>query len=93
MQVKFSRSAVKFLKKLDDTRQERIRAKIALLRTSLEEQEALPADELDLKKLKGDWKSYFRIRVGQIRIIFKIKPEADEILIYSIDFRGSAYDS
>ncbi len=93
MQVKFSRSAVKFLKKLDGDRQERIREKIALLKNSLEEQKALPADELDLKKLKGDWKGYFRIRTGQIRIIFKIKPEANEILIYNINFRGSAYDS
>jgi mRNA interferase RelE/StbE len=93
MQVKFSRSSIKFLKKLDATRQEHIREKIALLKSSIEGQKALPADELDLKKLKGDWKGYFRIRIGQIRIIFKLNPEANEILIHNINFRGSAYDS
>lgn len=47
---------------------------------------------LDLKRLKGSYKNYFRIRKGKIRIIFRI--EREEIILVSvnnIDFRGSIY--
>jgi len=47
---------------------------------------------LDLKRLKGDYKNYFRIRKGKVRIIFRI--EREEIILVSvsnIDFRGSIY--
>ena len=47
---------------------------------------------LDLKRLKGDLKDYFRIRKGKIRIVFKvIKNEIILISVEIIDFRGEVY--
>jgi len=92
MQVKFSKSAIKFLKKLNHQQETRIKSKIVLLRTALENKGALPFDELDIKKLKGTWQGFYRIRSGQSRIIFTFRLEAEKIYIYDICFRGDAYD-
>ena len=92
MKVEFSKRAAKFLKKLDSDKQRLVRVKITTLETSLTERKALPFDQLDIKKMKGNWRGYFRVRIGQIRIIFTIRLEADRLYIYDISFRGSAYD-
>jgi len=41
--------------------------------------------------MKGEWKDFFRIRVGKIRIIFKIDFENKRIFVDRIDFRGDVY--
>lgn len=46
---------------------------------------------IDLKKLKGKWEGYLRIRKGKIRIIIKIYPEEKRIFVERVDFRGSVY--
>ncbi len=90
MKVKFSKKSVKFLESLDEKNRERARLKIRSLVLSLEEG-VIPFKELDIKKLKGGWKGFFRLRIGNIRIIFRIDIEKDELIIYEIDYRGGAY--
>lgn len=46
---------------------------------------------LDIKKLKGNWQGFFRIRVGQSRIIFTVSIEEELIYVYDICVRGDAY--
>ncbi|MFZ4675281.1 MAG: type II toxin-antitoxin system RelE family toxin [Nodosilinea sp.] len=93
MEVQFSKKAVKFLKKLDAETTDRVRQKILQLQSFLETEGAIPFTILDIKKLKGDWDGYFRLRVGQIRVIFTIIDGKVEILlIYDIDFRGNVYE-
>ncbi|HOC52398.1 MAG TPA: cytotoxic translational repressor of toxin-antitoxin stability system [Caldisericia bacterium] len=46
---------------------------------------------LDLKKLKGKWEGFYRIRKREIRVIVTIDFKNKIIFVYSIDFRGSAY--
>ncbi|MGF1566773.1 MAG: type II toxin-antitoxin system RelE/ParE family toxin [Nodosilinea sp.] len=93
MEVRFSKRAVKYLKKLDDKTAERVREKILQLLSRLEVEGVIPFNELDIKKLKGQWDGYFRLRVGQIRIIFTLIGEELEILlIYDINVRGSIYE-
>ena len=46
---------------------------------------------VNLKKMKGEWKDFFRVRVGKIRIIFKIDFENRRIFVDRIDFRGDVY--
>ena len=46
---------------------------------------------IDLRKLVGNWKGYYRIRISQIRVIFKVFKEDREIYVEKIDFRGSIY--
>jgi mRNA interferase RelE/StbE len=43
----------------------------------------------DLKALTGQWQGYFRLRVGEFRVIFAITPE--EITIVRVRHRSEAY--
>ena len=46
---------------------------------------------IDLKKMRGEWKGFYRLRLGKKRIIFQIDFNAKEIFIDRIDFRGVVY--
>jgi len=46
---------------------------------------------VDAKKLKGEWKGYFRIRKGSLRIIFSIDTSHRSLYVEQVDFRGDAY--
>lgn len=46
---------------------------------------------IDVKKLKGEWKGYFRIRKGRLRIIFSLDTSHRSIYVERVDFRGDAY--
>mgnify|MGYP000591044971 CR=1 FL=1 len=46
---------------------------------------------IDIKRLKGEWEGYLRLRKGKIRIIFSIDNNNKIIFIDKIDFRGNAY--
>ncbi|OFY67039.1 MAG: hypothetical protein A3H98_08965 [Bacteroidetes bacterium RIFCSPLOWO2_02_FULL_36_8] len=46
---------------------------------------------VDLRKMKGEWDGFFRIRTGKIRIIFKINFPIKQIYIDQIDYRGDVY--
>lgn len=43
----------------------------------------------DLKALAGQWQGYFRLRVGDYRMVFAISP--DEITIVRVRHRSEAY--
>jgi mRNA-degrading endonuclease RelE of RelBE toxin-antitoxin system len=49
------------------------------------------AINIDVKKLKGEWKGYFRIRKGRLRIIFSLDTSYRSLHVQRIDFRGDAY--
>jgi mRNA interferase RelE/StbE len=92
MKIKLSKSADKFLTRLDSSNQKAVITKIGILKTCLETQKIYPPEELDIKKLKGDLSGFSRIRVGKIRIIFQIRREMNEIFIYDINYRGNIYN-
>ena len=92
METLYSKRAVKFLKKLDAPTQTRIWDRILSLKRSLEQDGIILFSEMDIKQLKGNWDGFYRVRVGKIRIIFKLDELSDRLLIYDIAFRGSAYD-
>jgi mRNA interferase RelE/StbE len=47
---------------------------------------------IDVKRLKGEYKNYFRIRKGDLRIIFRVyRGEIYIAEIHDIDFRGNVY--
>lgn len=75
MEIKFSRQAIKFLKKQDTTVKKRIVAAINKL------------PQGDVKKLQG--KDGYRLRVGDVRIIFDI--EGKILCIIRIGSRGEIY--
>lgn len=91
MEIRFSRNAARFLEQLDEANKSRVQEKITVLQKSLDDRQAVPFDELDIKKLKGKWKGFFRVRVGKIRIIFRVDMNSSKLLIYEIKFRQDAY--
>ena len=48
-------------------------------------------ENIDVKKLKGEWKGFHRIRTGKIRIILKGDFKEKSIFVDRIDFRGNVY--
>ena len=48
---------------------------------------------IDVKRLKGSFQKFYRIRSGKIRILFELKDESIKIIaiVNDIDFRGNIY--
>jgi len=46
---------------------------------------------IDIKKLKGEWKGFYRIRSGDIRVIAEFNFESSVVFIEEIDRRGRVY--
>lgn len=46
---------------------------------------------VDVKKLKGTWEGYYRVRKGKLRIIFDVDYKGRSLFIEKIDFRGDVY--
>jgi len=82
-QLRFEREAVEELKKIPKEYQKLIKEKLQLLADNPENLKN------NIKALKGG-DGFFRLRVGNYRVIYKIYNEV--IIIYHIRHRKSAYD-
>ncbi len=91
MAVRFRKQAIKFLEKSNPEELENIREQIKLITIAVEEQGIIPFTELDIKKMKGDWQGFYRLRVGKNRIIFKVDFDLKDITIFVIGARGDIY--
>lgn len=76
--IRFEKAAEKFLRKQTPKTQQNLMKTIYRL-----------PDGTDIKRLKGY--DLYRIRVGNIRIIYSIKEEIRVINIENIDNRGDVY--
>lgn len=83
--IEFSEQSKKFLSRCDSNLFKRIKKKIDLLKEN-----PVPSDAKFLGRNKEE--NVFRIRVGNFRIIYKIKKSKDKILISKIDKRDKVYD-
>lgn len=77
-EITFQKAAVKFLKKQNRKTQERLLQAIAQL-----------PDGTDIKKLQG--LQMYRLRIGNIRILYTIDDVVRVISIENIDNRGDVY--
>ena len=91
MGIKFRKNAIKFLEKASIEDAARIRDSLNKLLIFVEEQGIIPFTELDIKKMKGDWEGFYRLRIGKIRIVFRVNIDSTEIEIYTIGVRGDVY--
>ena len=91
MTLKFRKSAIKFLQSADSETTANIRQKLNQLVSSVENQSIIPFNDLDIKKMKGNWEGYYRLRIGKIRVIFIVDLTLGDIEIYNIGFRGDVY--
>ena len=46
---------------------------------------------LDIRKMKGGWKDFYRIRKGKYRIVASFNFETHSIFIETVDWRGNVY--
>ncbi|MFQ5823416.1 MAG: type II toxin-antitoxin system RelE/ParE family toxin, partial [bacterium] len=84
--IEISKASQKFIKK-NGIRDDEI---ISHLRRAIYKLQGKEG-KVDLKKMKGDWKDFFRIRTGKMRIIFKTDFDHRKIFVDRIDFRGDVY--
>jgi len=85
-QVDFSKSSLKFLIKNNLSEGYIIeRIKLALRKFKREEV------NIDIKKLRGKWKGFYRIRDGKLRIIAEFQFEEFRIYVDQVDWRGQVY--
>ena len=85
--VKLSRSAEKFIDKNQITKKE----VFALTRKAIQFFKAKDIN-VDIAKLKGKWKGFYRIRKGDLRIIAEFDFENSAVFIEEVDNRGSVYE-
>lgn len=72
----------KFIKSLDEKTRQR-------LKKNLQEIKNNPTKNADIKKLSNFGKNCYRLRVGKIRIIYKV--DKNSVSIVDIDWRGNIY--
>lgn len=77
--ITFEKAALKFIRKQDKTTQKRL----------LEAISQLPAGT-DIKRLQG-YDNLYRMRVGNMRILYSIKETVKIVNIENIDKRGDVY--
>jgi len=76
--------AAKYLKSLPDDQKSRIKETLKKLENGIDKR-------TDVKKMSGEWKGYYRMRVGDIRIIFWIEYVLKTVYIDHIGSRGDIY--
>ncbi|PIR42285.1 plasmid stabilization protein [candidate division WWE3 bacterium CG_4_9_14_0_2_um_filter_35_11] len=81
MSLKLGKQLQKFLKNLPATQRNLVLNRLNTLGDS--------DRNLDIKPLKGNKRIYFRLRVGQIRVIFTRLDK--NIFVLKIGFRGDVY--
>ena len=90
LQIRYERKAEKFLVKNQNkiTNEE---AKELIIKAV--SRLAGKDENIDIVKMKGEFKGYFRIRKNDLRIIFSIYEDENTIVVTvaNIDFRGSVY--
>ncbi|MFM7575228.1 MAG: type II toxin-antitoxin system RelE family toxin [Snowella sp.] len=91
MAVKFRKQAVKFLQKSNSEDVAKIQNQLNQLLIAIEQQGIIPFTELDIKKMRGDWEGFYRLRVGKMRVIFIVDFDSAELEIYTIGARGDVY--
>lgn len=84
--VDFSPRALKFLEKNHISDNE-ILGKISLVLRKFRGDNV----SVDVRKMKGRWAGFYRIRSGKLRIITALYFENKEIFVDVIDWRGNVY--
>lgn len=84
MKLEFSKNAGRFLRKQDKENYQRIIKKIKSLIEN-------PFPQ-DCKRIQGRKEKVFRIRIGDIRVMYVVFKEKDLIFITEIGKRGNVYN-
>jgi mRNA interferase RelE/StbE len=81
--VEFSKKAADTLRRLDKTNANRIIGKIERLANTM--------SEFRHVRLTGEWRDYFKLRVGDYRVIYKIDHAGRLVIVAVIGHRSTVY--
>lgn len=84
--IDLSKQADKFIEK-ENIKEDKI---LSLIQKFINYSKGLD-ENVDVKKMKGRWKGYHRIKIGKVRIILKVDFKERQILVDRIDHRGRVY--
>lgn len=84
--IDFSKDSLRFLER-NNLKEDFIIEKIKLALRKFKGENI----NIDIKKLRGKWEGFYRIRVGKLRIIAEFQFEYSRIYIDKIDWRGNVY--
>ena len=84
--VEIKRKALRYIEELDEKRKQRVREVVLLLKD-----DPVPFKREDVVKLKG-YDSTYRIRIGELRLVYTVSWGERKILIHYAGPRGDAYD-
>jgi mRNA interferase RelE/StbE len=84
--VEIKRKALRFIEELENKRKQRISETILILKD-----DPVPFRREDVVKLKG-YDSTYRIRIGELRLVYTVSWAERRILIHYVGSRGDAYD-
>jgi len=84
--IRVSSIAEKYFKRLDKKLQRKIKEKLLAL-----SRQQNPLENVQVRVLTGELKGFYRLRIGDYRIIFALLEEEKVIAIVNILPRGDAY--
>jgi len=84
--IDFSKDALKFLRS-NNLKEDFVITQIKLVLQKFKGEKV----NVDIKKLSGEWKGFYRIRSGRLRIIIEFHFEYFQVYIEKIDWRGNVY--
>ena len=84
--VDFSPRALKFLYQ-NNMNEDVILEKVSLALKKFQGENV----NIDIKKLKGEWLGFYRIRSAKLRIIVEVQFDLQRAYIEAIDWRGNIY--
>lgn len=84
--IKIKRKALRRLAKLDEKRKRKIKRIVLILKN-----DPIPFRRVDICKLKG-YDNTYRIRVGNLRIVYEVSWVERTIIIHYIGSREKAYE-
>jgi mRNA interferase RelE/StbE len=85
-EIKIKRKALKALAKIDRKQKQKIKSVILILKN-----DPIPFKKVDICKLKG-YNNTYRIRIGNIRIVYEVLWNEKTILIHCAGQREKAYE-
>jgi len=84
--IRVSSIAEKYFKRLDKKLQKNIKEKLRAL-----SRQQNPLENVQVRALTGELKGFYRLRIGDYRIIFALLEEEKVIAVVNIVPRGDAY--
>ncbi len=78
--------AAKYVRKLPHPQKSRVKKLLEQLQND-------PLNQPQVRHMAGDWAGYYRVRLGNLRIIFWYETESDTVYVDYIGARGDIYKS